>query len=711
LANSAVAARTRGPRAGAATLVRAIPAWAWLMGLVAVSTGIRYGLGRRMAAPWIMVDELIYSELAKSFAASGELLVRDEATAAYGLVYPVLISPAWALFSAVPDAYAAAKAINALLMSLTAVPVYFLARRVVGHWLALLAAVLSVAVPSMVYTGTLMTENAFYPLFMCAALATVLWLERPTLTRTLILLGICALAFLTRAQALALLPAILTAPFLVAGTRAWRDYRLLYGIAGATALGVVVVQAVRGASPLGVLGAYEAAGREHYEVGKVARYFLYHVAELDLSLGVFPLAALLLLALGLRGLERRTRIFVAAAVSLSFWLVLEVAAFASANIELLRVEERNMFYVSPLLLIALCVWMDRGLPRPAVPVAVAALGAAALPGVLPYSTLINLNSVSDTPTILAIWALQPSPFSLEAITPAIVTAAVIAALLFLLVPRRFALLLPALVLVFFAVAAKPIEGKHRFASANSLYAGITNPHLDWIDRAVGRDANVVALWSGNAERYTIWENEIFNRSIGTIYDLGPRFSGGLAETPTEVDRRNGTLMAGGKPIRARYVMTDGSLALGGRIVARDERKGTLLYRTEGVLRQASRVEGLYPQDTWSGPTARYIRFGCLGGSVAVLLQSDPSLFSQPQTVTASVAGRTVARVRVPPDKSRTLRVPLTAANGTCAATFQIRPTAVPAVVSKGQNPDTRVLGIHFTRFVFSTAVFSRARKR
>ena len=31
----------------------------------------------------------------------------------YGFVYPMLIAPAWRLFAAVPDAYAAAKAINA----------------------------------------------------------------------------------------------------------------------------------------------------------------------------------------------------------------------------------------------------------------------------------------------------------------------------------------------------------------------------------------------------------------------------------------------------------------------------------------------------------------------------------------------------------------------------------------------------------------------
>ena len=102
-----------------------------------------------------------------------------------------------------------------------------------------------------------------------------------------------------------------------------------------------------------MLGAYETAGHSTYHVGAVTKYFLYHVAFLDVSLGVLPFAAFLLLAFGLRGLDRRTRIFLAAALSLSFWLVLEVAAFASANIELLRVEERNMFYVAPFFLIAL----------------------------------------------------------------------------------------------------------------------------------------------------------------------------------------------------------------------------------------------------------------------------------------------------------------------------------------------------------------------
>ena len=120
-------------------------------------------------------------------------------------------------------------------MSLAAVPAYFLARRLLSMPLALAAAVLTVAVPSMVYTGTIMTENAFYPIFILVVLAMVGWLERPTPALTAAVLALIGLAYLTRAQALAFGPAILTAPLIFnwtqrRGWRSLRDYRLMYAV-------------------------------------------------------------------------------------------------------------------------------------------------------------------------------------------------------------------------------------------------------------------------------------------------------------------------------------------------------------------------------------------------------------------------------------------------------------------------------------------------
>jgi hypothetical protein len=699
---AATRAETAGRRSAVLVAVRAVPIWGWLTALVVVSAVIRYALGRQAVAPWIMVDELIYSELAKSFAAGGQFLVRDHSTAAYGVVYPALISPAWAAFRSIPDAYAAAKAINSVLMSLAAVPAYLIARRMLSRPLALAAAVLAVSLPSMVYTATLMTENAFYPIFLFAVYAIMVWLERPTTTTTLWVIALIGLAYLTRAQALSFGPAILTAPplYVWAQRRGWRslrDYGLMYGLVVAGGLLIVIVQVARGASPLGILGAYRVAGETHYQFWPVVEWFWYQLGVLDLSLGVVPLAALIVLAVVARGQDRRVQAFLASSIAVTFWLMLEVSAFASVH--QLRVEERNTFYVVPLFLVALLVWIDRGAPRPATAVAAAVLAAGALPGVLPYQRLITTNAVSDTLTILPIWSLQSSLFPIEQTALVVVLAGMCAAALFAFVPARYALVLPALILVYFAVQQKPIEGKHKTASVGALFAGITLPR-DWVDQRVGHDATVTTIWSGNTSAYAIWENEIFNRSLRRFYFLHSQLAGDLPEQKVKVDPETGVMSSRGSPVRSRYALTDSSVELDGKQLDQDPRTGMTLYETNGPLRQVSLVTGLYPEDTWSGRYASYTRLGCHGGTLRVGLQSDPGLFTKPQTVFARIGGKEAARVQVPAGGAADLVVPLPRGERVCNVDFEVSPTAVPAEVTKGFNPDVRELGIHFTRFIY-----------
>ena len=152
--------------------------------IVGVSFLLRAWLARGMVGPFIMVDELIYSELARSFAADGAFQVRDAPAAGFSLVYPVLISPG------VPARGRAADGVRGRQDAerrvhvarrrprLPARPADARTRRSrssrrCSRW----------RVPSMVYTGTVMTENVFYPLFLTAALALVLVLEKPTLAR------------------------------------------------------------------------------------------------------------------------------------------------------------------------------------------------------------------------------------------------------------------------------------------------------------------------------------------------------------------------------------------------------------------------------------------------------------------------------------------------------------------------------------------------
>ncbi len=703
------------PRERVRSLAADVPVWAWLAGLVAVSAVVRWVLARSSPAPWIFVDELIYSELAKGFAGGHGFEIRDvPAGGAYGVLYPVLISPAYAVFDLLPHAYAAAKAINAVVMSLAAVPAYLLARRLVGQWPALGVAVLTVAVPSMAYTGTIMTENAFYPAFLAAVLGIVLALERPTTARQLWALALIAVAFLIRVQAVALVVAFATAivvfallderaarkrlrpgPLFRRLTAFWPTWLLLGG-------GVVllaVVQVARSRPVTEILGAYRAAGRVGYSAGDVARWFLYHVAELDLYLAVIPFAAFLLVAVGaFRRAEpsRDARIFAAVSVPAVLWTTLLVATFASQP-SVSRIEERNMFYVAPLFFLALAVWVERGRPR-LIPAAGAAALAAGLVATIPFTRFINPSAVSDTLALLPWWNLQDSVITGPQVRPVAVAVSACLGVFFVLVPRRFAVLAPALVLVAFALAAKPIAQRIEQASVGSLYSGTRSVPREWIDDALPDGATAAVVWSGNTSRYVVWVNEVFNRSVGPVYDTSSPLPGNLPETPLHVDGRTGTLLdPAGLPVQADYALSDGTEPLGGQPLARDAGLGITLYRVDGPLLLTAQVKGMYPADTWSGPELTYTRHKCSGGKLLVTLTSDPHLFHASQAVTASVGGHEVARTRVRPDaRDQPLSVPLSAEGGRCVVRFTVTPTAVPAQVLGGD--DTRELGIHFTSF-------------
>jgi len=680
-----------------ANLLAHVPVWAWLTALVIVSSVFRYGLSRRVVAPWIMVDELIYSELAKSFAGTGHFLIRDVHHGAYGAVYPLLIAPAWRLFGSVPDAYAAAKTIGSVLMSLTAIPVYFLARRVIAPIPSLLAALLAVAVPSLMYTGTLMTETVFYPLFACVALALVLALERPTIQRQLVLLALCLLAFLTRSQAIVLIPAVATAPLVLVWLdrrrpRMLADFKALYGALLVAVVAVLVVQLARGHSPYDVLGSYSVTGHATYRPGQVLKWVVYHLAELDLYLGIVPFAALLLLAIVGRSLDRPLRVFLAASLPLIAWLLLEVGAFASALSP--RIQERNLFYVAPLFLIALLAWIERGLPRPPRVAAIAAVVAAALPAGLPYQRLIDASAESDTLALLPLWWLHEAVVGLDTIAVVVGVAGVALGILFLTLTPRYALVLPGVVLLWFAFATERIERfDHGFpkASIGALYEGIATPDRDWVDAAVGRHADVAFVFSGKDPTHhpnTLWENEFFNRSIGPVYDLRQPSMGGLPETKV-TERSDGVLLANGSPVRHAYVLAEEAVPIAGDIVARDERKGMALRRTDGLVRIGYRVRGLYPNDTWSGKRVTYTRLRCTGGTVTAQMLRDPNLISGPQTVRAE--GRSVT---FRSSDAASLTVPLRPRGGVCRAVFTVSPTAVPGPA------DPRVLGVHFLAFQY-----------
>jgi hypothetical protein len=657
-----------------------------------------------MVGPWIMIDEIVYSELAKSFAATGHFAVREAPTTGYGDVYPVLISPAYALFRSIPTVYSAIKVIDSLLMSLTAVPAYLLARRVVSMRGALVVAVLTVAVPSTFYAGTIMTENAFYPIFMLLALALVAALDRPGLRNVVLFLLALLLAYETRAQAVAVLPAALTAPLLSAAlARRWREvlaHRLLYVVVVGLGVLAVVLEVARGRSIKSLLGAYSAATGSSYDPATVAHWLLWHLAELDLYVGVVPLLAVVVLCARGASLSAAERNVVAATISLVAWLAVEVAAFATQP-SVLRIEERNLFYVAPLLFTCLVLWIERGLPRPRVVTAAGLVAVTALAAAIPYERFIGTSATSDTFGVLMLWSVAEW-FGIHA--EDIRWFAGLVALVFLvaaaLLPRRAALALAALPLAVSLVAIQPVDSRTQRASIGAVYQGITRPDRDWITAIVGSGdpTRVAVVWTNTTDRLTVNENEFFNRDVGPIYTTAGPVPGGLAQTPIVVDHSTGNYLADGRRVQVADVLTDTSLSVVGRKIGADPKKGLVLLRVDGTLRAEHVTTGIDYPDLWAGRTATYRRFACTGGTLAVRLGSDAQLFSTLQLVQAYVHGRLVASALVGPYREETMRVPLARGpHGACTVGFRVAKTREPAKVEPGST-DTRHLGIRFLGF-------------
>ncbi len=704
-------------RASVLERVDALPVWLLVGGLVALSALVRFILTRGYPSPWTWTDELLYAELAKSFGTTGHFAIRHiPGREGFGFVYPVLLSPAYALTSNVPAAYAVMKAINCVVMSLAVVPTYLIARRFVGRWLALAAALLVVAHPTLTYTAGIMTENAFLPIFAFWCWAMLRMLEAPTVMRQLGAIALLLLAYFTRPQALMLLPALISTLVLVtildaivdrdrsfgrALVRAARPYLVTWLIFAAGAFGFLVLELVVRGKTWGeaLFGPYSSLSAEHYSVTRVSHWLVYHIGELAFSLAVIPFAALLLVifaGLDPRETNRKLRLFAVIALSSATWVLIGVAAFASTPYAL-RIEERNMMYLDPLFLVALVACVGGGLLwRRRTAAAVAAMLTVACIGAMPFASFIGASAANDAFSLLPLQSvLDRHIVAAPQLQTLILAGAVVAAALFLLTPPRFGMALPAVVFLAFVLANGPVHRRTELASTQALLGGI-QAKRDWIERAVGTKPDVAALWSGRAPYVTLWDNEFFNRSVGYIYN----FAGSPDGLPqgTVVLEPSGAVTFTNQPIRAKYVLADPSMIVAGTPVARDEGVGMTVYRVDGPIKVRAELVGLYP-DLWSGATVGYTQYRCTGGTVTVRLTSDPLSHPFPQTITATVGEKLYKKVVRPGHFYVPFTVPVVPdKDRICRVNYGVSPTAVPGATIK--NGDTRTLGIRFVRVVY-----------
>jgi len=708
MAGERVSERPLAP-AGSSPLA-AIRANVWpvaAVGLVLAAIFFRVLLSRRMPAPWIMADEITYSELAKSFADSHRMLYHGHPRT-FQTIYPVFVSPAW-LADPIPTAYGIAKGLNALLMTLAAIPFWFWARRLMPGAHAFVALVLFLLLPAFVYTNEIMTENLAFPAVLLALFTIALALERPTPWRQLLAVAAIGFACLARLQSLVLLIGLPTAVLLkglldaqAAGARRpWRtmlavvrQFVWALGLILLGAIGYLAFKLAQGASPSAVLGTYQGT-QSGYSVSGVSRWFVLHVAALPYSVGLIPVCAFIVVAgSALRRGAATTvaeRAFLAVSLGVAPWMILQVAAFASRFSY--RIEERNMLYLGPLFLLALLLWIAQGLPRPPVLTAVAAVVPFVLLISLPLDTLLNVSIRSDTFSFSPLLRLESRlSGGLTDVRILLALGGIAAAIAFLALPRRYAA--PVFVVgvaLFLAVSSKSAFGGARgLALAERAAPGTTN--VNWIDDRLGYGESVVFVndQPDTGNPHILWQTEFWNRSVHPVLNISNTPHDVLGDTAT-VDPATGKITAALPDVAAeveaaRYAVAPTTTSLAGRVI---ERTGQLaLYRINPPLRIASSASGI-SSDGWTGAAAAFTQYALPGGRPGGVVFR----FSLPKGVPAErVTLRTGTRMRmvaVPPGATRVVR--LKPGRSPFHVDLTVAPTFSPAAL--GLSTDTRQLGV------------------
>jgi hypothetical protein len=578
-----------------------------LAGIVALGAAVYGAAAQLVAMPLVNPDELRYT-LAARAVADGEWLNLREHGYGYGAVYPLVLAPIIALSGSVAAAYPFFKLANALLFALAAVPVYFLARRLLSGWWSAAVAGASVAIPSSLYASLVLTESVSYLTFNLAVLAVVLALERPSVRRQLVMLGAVGLAYATRAQFAALLGAFLVGIALLTVVDPTRPRfreaaRALWPTLGALALAVVAVAGrplATWSSPRGALGGYGDLWRG-YDALSIARFFVYHLAEWELYLFVVPFVVTpIVLAVLLRAARRGAPgegAFAAAFLTVNAALLLIAAAFASTPYGYSQLHDRYFFYIAPLWLVAFGVWLSRGLPRPSRWTATGVVLALVLPAILPFG-LIGGNIVFEAvPTAFWSWTwtmIQSTPHMDGKRAVAILVVALTAATVAL--PRRVWPVLPVVVLTGLLVTS--VLAWKRQVDEPEAFVRADRGSRTWVDAVVPAGARVLKIYVSpldcpNTEmtRQALFLTEFFNDSVDWAVEIGDSVPDGLPIDRVDVTPGGQLVFPGGRPLVAPYVLAQPELHIAGRQLAHGSGADLALWHTSGTVRLVDEARG------------------------------------------------------------------------------------------------------------------------
>jgi hypothetical protein len=583
-----VAARAVLPRTNAWTFARvlAVPARLWLAAIIGVSCALRGIATLAHVTPYMLPDEYYYRGLAQSIATTGRPLIRGDAAHFPALLAPIVTAP-FQWFQPT-TAYHLTQGFNVLVMSLAAIPVYLLARRIgVGERSSLTCAAVAVASPAMLYAGFILSEPVAYPLALTAVYAGVRALDEPSFRTQVAFLTWTGLTVFTRVQYIVLVLAFAGAALCLERLRAFKTWSLVVTVvAGAGLVGLAL-------GPERLIGVYAGGAKREWALSTLLAWFGRDVLLLAYSTGW------ILVPVGLVGLtcarSRVERAFAAFAALLLAGLLLEAGWIASVDSR--RFEERYLMVAAPLLAASFALWARRGAPRKPV-VALAAILLLGFSMRVPLSGYVAFHGKDGSPLLMGVARLEQLSSVGDASLIAALGAGALSVCLFALLYRpRVALPLG------FAVVLAALTGMSTLAysfdkvSAQRARSVALPADLQWVDDAGLSRVGLLALPGSDGSRAL--QQLFWNRSITDVFDLGADRIDGYAQPRASVSADGRLLVSGGTFAGPLLVQADASRATfeGASEVAAGKTFQLWKPQPNAIPRLAMLAEGLY-SDGW-----------------------------------------------------------------------------------------------------------------
>ena len=596
-----------------------------LTALVGLSTLAHWLAGQRLHGLWIMPDEAIYAARAEVMWRDGPWPLLHGAGSGYGLLYPLLAGLPLSIGN-FARGYDSLKLLQALVMSLSAVPVFLYGRRLMSPGHALLGAALTVSSPLLLYSGLVMTEVLFYPLSAFALLAVARAVETATKRDQVIALVLIGLAIATRVQAVVFLGVFAGAvgvdALFARTTQRLRAFWPMWL--------VLVVGGAGAAAAPGVFGAYSGTLHGSYPIGASLRLSYYHFAYAILMVAVVPAAAAAVLFVeAARGRLRdpATRALLGV-TGCAVVLVCAQVGFFSARYAP-HLLGRNLAPLPPLLFLLFAAWLARGAPRPRVTGAATAVLLLAIIVFAPWNSLIVERALPDSFGLALVQWAHWTP----ADTVAIGAAAFL--LIFVMLPRRLMVVLPALVL--FALLATSALASNLIAERTRVDQSVlVGTPRRWVDQ---RATVPVAYLLNDPGWNVVWQQRFWNHRINDVFTLAP------SVVPGPMKQKRVTVPPSGRlPIHTRLIVASGTDTFVGTAVAHQslgpDSYGLTLWQLDRPPALSTITQNVKPNGDMLG-RGGVTAFNCQGGSLNLTLLPKAT-----DTLAIYLNGRLVLRRRI-----------------------------------------------------------------